>query len=132
MVDTTISSGNVQPGTDQGVFGSLRFLNKGCQFALMFCHSRNSREESFCISALRYPFETMCFSHLSFRIPENSLLIVDVTAIGLKFEGFSLDALFPMSLKTAFFQLDGTVPSAIIPLNKSNSTGTSEGHFLKI
>ena len=75
----------------------------------------------------------MWFSHLSFSIPERSLLTAGVKAIGLKFlgqRGSSVAALFPISLKTATFQLDGMPPSVRMVLKRSSSAGTRDGHFL--
>ena len=76
---------------------------------------------------------SICSSHRSFKIPENSLLIAGVKAIALKLLGeceSSTAALLPISLKTAAFQFEGMALSVIMVLKRSRSAGTREGHFL--
>lgn len=91
--------------------------------------------KAFCGSVLRKPLYFMCLIHLSFRMPEKSLLIAGVSVMGLKFagsEGSSSAELFGISLTAATFQADGMLPSMMTLLKKSRRAGWREGHFFRI
>ena len=63
----------------------------------------------------KYLFAFMCCSQRSFKIPEKSLLMAEVSAMGLKFCGDEASAvaeLFGINFTTAAFQFEGTAPSA--------------------
>ena len=77
----------------------------------------------------------MCFRHLSFSMPENSLLRAGVRAMGLKLLGecgSPCAELFATSLNTASFHPDGITPVDKMLLKRSKRAGRSEGQRLNI